>query len=68
VYDRYKNLKVKIMKLNGQFFSSVLDFLIDKIRFFREITREKRKKYQEMRGIEPQSAGCEFRVLTITPL
>jgi hypothetical protein len=41
--------------------------LIDKIRFFRKITREKRKKYQEMWGIEPRSAGCEFRVLTITP-
>jgi hypothetical protein len=41
--------------------------LIDKIRFFHEITREKKKKFEEMRGIEPQSAGCEFRVLTITP-
>ena len=40
---------------------------MDKTRFFREITREKRKKYEEVRGIEPGSAGCESRVLTITP-
>ena len=35
--------------------------------FFCKITRNKRKKFKEMRGIEPRSAGCEFRVLTITP-
>ena len=55
------------MKLNEQFLSRVLDFLMDKTRFFHEITREKRKKYEEVRGIEPGSAGCESRVLTITP-
>ena len=41
-----------------------------KLYFFRKITRKKRKtrkNFKETRGIEPQFARCEFRVLTITP-
>jgi hypothetical protein len=34
---------------------------------FYKIKREKKKKFVETRGFEPQSAGWEFRVLTTTP-
>ena len=59
---------LKKLKLNEQFLSWSFGFFNELYLIFCETKREKRKKFVEIMGFEPQSPGWEARVLTTTPL